>query len=132
MGGIDFAILRYAGSESVGPPSTPGLGLKSLLPLDESHLRPLENPGAPREPYQGGTDVVLSLELGLDDVTDKFTINNASFLPPSVPVVLQILSGKRRADELLPSGSVYVLPPKKVIELSIPARGAPRAPVSVF
>ena len=92
----------------------------------------MENLGAAGEPYQGGADVVLNLELGLDEVTDKFTINNTSFLPPSVPVVLQILSGKRQAAELLPNGSVYVLPPNKVIELSIPARGAPGAPVSVF
>ena len=132
LGGINSAILRYAGSESVDPPSTPGPPPKSLLPLKESDLHPLENPGAPGEPYQGGADVVLNLELGLDEVTDKFTINNASFLPPSVPVLLQILKGKRRAQELLPSGSVYVLPPNKVIELSIPARGPPGAPVSVF
>ena len=64
--------------------------------------------------------------------TDKFTSNNASFLLPSLPVLLQFLSGKGRADELLPRGSVYVLPPNKAIELSILARGAPRAPVSVF
>ena len=119
LGGINFALLHYAGSESIGPPSTPGLGPKSLLPLDESYLHPLQNPGAPGEPYQGSADVVLNLELGLNEATNKFMINNASFLLPSVPVLLQFLSGKGRRDELLLRGSVYVLPPNTVIELSI-------------
>ena len=113
LGEINFAILHYTTSESAGPPSTPGLKPKSLLPLDESHLHPLENLGALKEPYQGSTDVVLNLELSLDKVTNKFTINNTTFLPSSVPVLLQILSGKRWADELLLRGSIYVLPPKK-------------------
>ena len=102
---------------------------ESLRPLDESHIHPLENPW---EPYQGGADVLLNLELSLNNTTDKVTINNASFLPPPMPVLLQILSGKRWADKLLSSGSVDVLPPNKVIVLSIPVLGAPGAPVSVF
>ena len=102
---------------------------ESLHPLDESHIHPLENPW---EPYQGGADVLLNLELSLNNATDKVTINNASFLPPPMPVLLQILSGKRWADELLSSGSVYVLPPNEVIVLSILVLGAPGALVSVF
>ena len=43
-----------------------------------------------------------------------------SFVPPTVLVLLQILSGARRAQDLLPPGSVIPLPRNKVVELSIP------------
>jgi iron transport multicopper oxidase len=47
-------------------------------------------------------------------------VNNVSFVPPSVPVLLQILSGVTDAQKMLPAGSVYSLPLNKVVELSIP------------
>jgi hypothetical protein len=50
----------------------------------------------------------------------KFTVNGATFVPPSTPVLLQILSGARSASNLLPSGSVYPLPKNANIELSLP------------
>lgn len=43
-----------------------------------------------------------------------------SYVNPTAPVLLQILSGAMDATSLLPAGSVYVLPPNKVIEVSIP------------
>ena len=51
----------------------------------------------------------------------KFQINGVSFVPPTVPVLLQILSGAQTAQDLLPSGSVYPLPSNSTIELSLPA-----------
>lgn len=53
-----------------------------------------------------------------------------TFVPPTAPVLLQVLSGAQAAQDLLPSGSVYTLPPNKVIEISIPG-GAPGAPVRI-
>ncbi|KAI6145124.1 laccase [Pisolithus tinctorius] len=50
-----------------------------------------------------------------------FNINNVSFVDPTVPVLLQILSGATHASQLLPAGSIYELPHNKVIELSFPA-----------
>lgn len=50
----------------------------------------------------------------------NFAVNGATFKPPSVPVLLQILSGAQDVASLLPSGSVYSLPRNKVIEISIP------------
>lgn len=61
----------------------------------------------------------------------NFTINGVVFVPPSVPVLLQVLSGAADAASLLPSGSVYALQPNAVIELSIPAGGV-GTPVSIF
>ena len=48
-----------------------------------------------------------------------FNINGVPFQSPSVPVLLQILSGAKKAQDLLPAGSVYGLPRNSSIELSI-------------
>jgi len=119
-GGINSAILRYAGAPEVDPTTTQ---TPSVIPLQEAHLHPLTNAAAPGRPYPGGADVLFDLNIGLSP-EGLFTINDVSFSPPSVPVLLQILSGSRQASELLPKGSVFPLPPNKVVEVSIPAYGA--------
>ncbi|KAF8076151.1 laccase 2 [Lyophyllum atratum] len=75
----------------------------------------------------GGADVALNLAIAFDFATFKFSVNGATFVPPNVPVLLQIMSGAQNAQTLLPAGSVYGLPPNKVIELTIPggAVGSP-------
>lgn len=126
-GGINSAILRYAGALPVDPTTSQ---TPSIEPLLETNLHPLENPGAPGKPYPGGADVSLTLNLGVNPQGDLLSVNNVSFVPPSVPVLLQILSGNTKATELLPKGSVYSLPPNKVIELAIPGHGIIGSPVS--
>ncbi|KAI1786977.1 laccase B [Ganoderma leucocontextum] len=120
--GINSAILRYKGAPEQEPNSaqTP-----SLRPLVETGLQPLSNPAAPGRPYPGGVDHALHLNLGFSP--PNFTINDAKFDPPNLPVLLQILSGNRTAQSLLPKGSVYTLPPYSTIELSfnVSAPGAP-------
>jgi iron transport multicopper oxidase len=125
-GGISSAILRYAGARKVDPTTTQTL---SVIPLMEGNLHPLINPRAPGQPYPGGADVLFDLNINITD-QGRFTINNVSFTPPSVPVLLQILSGSTQASQLLPKGSVFPLPPNKVVEISIPALGAAAGPVS--
>jgi len=49
-----------------------------------------------------------------------FQVNGVSFDPPTVPVLLQILSGVKNASDLLPAGSIYGLDPNKSVELTIP------------
>jgi iron transport multicopper oxidase len=58
-----------------------------------------------------------------------FLINGFSFESPSVPVLLQILSGAQQASDLLPKGSIYGLEGNKSVEITIPA-GALGGPVS--
>lgn len=118
-GGLNSAVLRYVGANQTADPTS--LQTTSVNPLVESSLVPLTNPGAPGLPEVGGADVTLNLDLALNFTALQFTINGATFIPPTVPVLLQILSGAQAATDLLPSGSVYVLPHNKVIELSIPA-----------
>lgn len=124
-GGVNSAILRYL----LAPKADPTTPLKpSINPLLETNLHPLSNPGAPGLPQAGGADVPLNLNIVFNPAVLKFSINGATFIPPTAPVLLQILSGAKAAQDLLPSGSVYVLPPNKVIEVSIPG-GAPGSPV---
>ena len=128
-GGINSAILKYIAAPIFDPitpdPTTPQVA--STNPMLETNLHPLFNPRAPGIPIPGAADVNLNLVISLDTVAQKFSVNNFSFVPPTTPVLLQILSGAQAAQDLLPSGSVYVLPRNQVIEISIPggSRGSP-------
>lgn len=126
-GGINSAILRYKGAPKTDPktsqPSQPKL-------LNEADLHPLTNPRAPGKPYPGGADVNINLALAFDPVAFRFSVNGKSFVPPTVPVLLQILSGAKKPQELLPQGSIYMLPKNKVVEVTIPAGTVVGGPVS--
>ncbi|KAF5386580.1 hypothetical protein D9615_002148 [Tricholomella constricta] len=122
-GGINSAILRYKGAKEVEPNSSEKHYGKLL---EESELRPLLiDARAPGAPYPGGADVNINLDISFVPV--RFLINNVSYVSPAVPVLLQILSGAKTAQELMPAGSIYTLPRNKVIEVTIPG-GAPGAP----
>ncbi|KAG7439481.1 putative laccase 5 [Guyanagaster necrorhizus] len=117
--GINSGVVHYVGAASgVDPTSNQ---TTSVIPLVETNLHPLANPGAPGLPQAGGADVSLNLALAFDATNLDFTVNGVSFTPPTAPVLLQILSGASAAQNLLPSGSVYTLPANKVIEISVPA-----------
>ncbi|KAG5635841.1 Acyl-coenzyme A oxidase 2 [Sphagnurus paluster] len=120
-GGVNSAIMRYAGAEEVDPTTTSVLS----NPMLETNLHPLVSPGAPGAPNAAGADVAINLAVAFSN--GGFTVNGVHFAPPTVPVLLQIMSGARTAKELLPAGNVFTLPPNKVIEISIPggAAGSP-------
>ena len=126
-GGQNMAILRYEGASDEDPTSDAG---PYQLAFNEGNLHPLTDPGAPGIPEIGKADVNLVLAPGF---TTEYTLGNVTYVSPPVPVLLQILSGTRQATELLPNGSVYVLPPNKVIEISFPNPiAAPGGPVSAM
>jgi len=128
-GGQNMAILRYEGAADEYPTSDAG---PYELSFDEGNLHPLVNPGAPGIPEIGKADVNLQLSPGYTS-EDLFTLGNVTFVSPTVPVLLQILNGARQASELLPPGSIYTLPPNKVIEISFPnPDAAPGFPVSAM
>ncbi|KAI0360992.1 laccase [Trametes cingulata] len=123
-GGINSAILRYDGAPAVEPTTTQ---TPSTNPLVEANLRPFTPMPVPGSPVSGGVDLALNMAFNFNGT--NFFINGASFVPPTVPVLLQILSGAQTAQELLPSGSVYTLPSNASIEISFPATAAaPGAP----
>ncbi|KAJ7662306.1 yellow laccase [Mycena rosella] len=87
--GINTAILRYVGA-------------------DETDLHPLVATAVPGTAVAGGADVVMNLAITLDFTSFTFEINGDSFTPPTVPVLLQILSGAQSATDLLPTGSLSI------------------------
>nr|ACO53431.1 laccase 5 [Trametes sp. C30] len=121
-GGINSAILRYDGAAPVEPTTVQP---PSVIPMVEADLTTFDSRPAPGRPVPGGVDLALNLLFSFNG--SNFFINGASFVPPTVPVLLQILSGAQAAQDLLPSGSVFTLPPNADIEISMPA-GAAGAP----
>ncbi|KAI0360976.1 hypothetical protein OH77DRAFT_1390862 [Trametes cingulata] len=122
-GGINSAILRYKGAPKADPTTR---YRPSRNPLVETNLHPLVPMKVPGRSEPGGVDKPINLAFRFDGA--NFFINNASFLPPTVPVLLQVLSGAHTAQELLPSGSVYPLPLHSSIEITMPATVAAGAP----
>ena len=124
-GGINSAILRYEGAAEVEPTTS---ALDSPTALSEVDLVPLTDLAAPGEPVVGGVDLAINLAFSFNG--SMFSINGHPFVPPTVPVLLQIMSGSLTAGELMPNGSVITLPGNSTIEVSFPitAAGAPGAP----
>ncbi|KAG1740901.1 laccase [Suillus paluster] len=113
-GGQNSAILRYHDAPVAEPTTNQ---TQSTMPLLETNLHALINPGAPGIPGYGKADI--NLMMVVNKTNGIFYINGVAFQPPSVPVLLQILSGAQEATDLLPDGSVYVLEPNKVVELTM-------------
>ncbi|KAJ7431445.1 Cupredoxin [Mycena galericulata] len=113
-----------AGGSDAVEPTTNSTADNLLL---ETSLHPLVPSRVPGKPVPGGADINLNLNIVFNTTDLRFQINGASFIPPTAPVLLQILSGAQAATDLLPAGSVYSLPANKVIEVSIPggSAGAP-------
>ncbi|KAK7007823.1 multicopper oxidase/laccase [Favolaschia claudopus] len=122
--GINSAILRYVGADTVDPTTN---ATTAAAALDETNLHPLVSSPVPGTHTVGAADVALNLVITLDFTTFTFQVNGAEFIAPTAPVLLQILSGAHTAAELLPNGSVFTLPPNSVVELTIPG-GTPGAP----
>ena len=125
IGGLNSAILRYEGALSAEPTTSQD----TTNPLVETNLHPLTSPAAPGIPKPGAADVNLNLYIQFNVTALEYTINNASFSPPTLPVLLQIINGAMTPQQILPPGAVYVLPHNKVIEISMPG-GSPGSPVS--
>jgi iron transport multicopper oxidase len=117
-GGINSAIFRYWGALPREPRTT---STASNL-LDEAKLVPLTDPAAPGIPGQGKADVNLHMDIAF--AGEKFTVNGAEFIPPPLPVLLQIMSGASTPADMLPAGVIYELPINKVVEVSFTGGGA--------
>ncbi|KLO10959.1 laccase [Schizopora paradoxa] len=115
-GGVNSAILRYDGAPNVDP--THSFPNPNPVELNEADLHPIVNPGAPGEPHVGGVD--HAFQLNITHNNGLFQLNGTSFIPPSVPVLLQILSGATAANKLLPSGAIIPLVAGDTYEINIP------------
>lgn len=117
-GGLSSAILRYSGAPDQDPTTNK---TTSLLPLLEQNLHALINPGAPGVPEYGKADI--NIVIAAQNIGGVFYMNGVRYRPPTVPVLLQILSGAQQATNLLPNGSVFVLEPNKVVEVTMQTVG---------
>ncbi|KAH8085461.1 laccase 2 [Cristinia sonorae] len=116
-GGLNSAILRYRGAPKQDPKSQPPAQYNLLKEYD---LRPLENLAVPGRPVRGGVDFAKNFDFGFDFTRGNFLVDNVTFTPPNVPVLLQILSGAQNPNDLLPDGSVVPLPRNSAIEITMP------------
>ncbi|RXW13760.1 hypothetical protein EST38_g12094 [Candolleomyces aberdarensis] len=121
-GGVNSAILRYAGAPEVEPttPLPPSLEF-----LRESDLYPFSNPNAPGLPQIDGND--FNKTFAVDFNGTRFLMNNVSWQAPSAPILLQILTGSN-ASELMPQASIVQLRRNMVVQLnisSVSTRGTP-------
>jgi len=114
-GGRNLAILRYNGAPVADPTTTE---TNTTMPFLEPNLHALINPGAPGIPEYGMADINLLMNVYPTDYS-QYLINGVQFKPPTVPVLLQIMSGAQQATDLLPAGTVYVLESNKVVELTM-------------
>ncbi|KAG1817934.1 laccase [Suillus subaureus] len=121
-GGQNMAILQYRGAPVAEPTTNQ---TTSIMPLLETNLHALINPGAPGIPGYGNADI--NLMMYVTKIDGIFYVNGVAFKSPSVPVLLQILSGAQEAADILPEGSVYDLEANKVVELTM-INGEPRGP----
>ncbi|KAH9959972.1 laccase [Russula dissimulans] len=116
----NLAILRYAGALIQDPSNDPTENIPtSVLPLNETDLHPLEPTAVPGNPFPGGADININLNVtlrGLHGIPRKWLLLRS----PEVPVLLQILNGAN-ASELVPAGSIYPLEGNRSVEISIPA-----------
>ena len=89
----------------------------------ETNLHPLLNLGVPGPPIPGAADINFDLAIAFDSTTSsrfKYTLNGAAFVPPTDDSILsRILGGAMTAQDMLPTGGVYVLPPNEVVEVTL-------------
>jgi len=124
----NLAVLHYQGAPNANPTVDPTVNIPvSQNPLVETNLHPLTPSPVPGSPQPGGADININLDVQVNLAAGQFEVNGVAFEPPSVPVLLQILSGAKKASDLLPAGSIYGLDLGKSVELTIPggALGGP-------
>ncbi|KAG6882288.1 hypothetical protein C0993_011234 [Termitomyces sp. T159_Od127] len=117
------AILRYAGAPAKGPTTN----AISKYPLNEVNLHNRDHRKPPGEPRLSGADIVILIQQRYHEDTQLFDINNVTFRPPTVPVLLQILNGTYDIDSLMRKGSIYKLKANSSVEEQIHglSRGGP-------
>lgn len=116
--GLNSAILRYKGASAADPTTSKQTQENKLL---ETDLHPLSHPVAPGRSTADGADYVFNVTMGFDEETFTWTMNGVQFTAPDIPVLLQILSGARTAQELLPKGSFLVVERNKTVQINFPS-----------
>ncbi|EIM91692.1 laccase [Stereum hirsutum FP-91666 SS1] len=115
--GVNAAILRYRGAQEIDP-KTESIATNLMREQDlEVCYKIFSHPAT----YSDSTPTLQ------DANGTRFLVNGSRYVPPPVPVLLQILNGSIDAQEIMPIGSVITLPRDKLISITIPG-GSPIAP----
>ncbi|KAJ7121665.1 laccase 6 [Mycena epipterygia] len=115
---LTLAILRYVGAPAVEPTTVNVPGAK----LDDSLMHPIASQG-PGNLGSAPADFAVTLNIAQPNAP-FFDINGISYLSPSLPVLLQLLSGASKPADFIPSEQLILLPSNSIIEISIPGTGA--------
>ncbi|KAI0247080.1 hypothetical protein BJV78DRAFT_1285798 [Lactifluus subvellereus] len=106
------------------PAPAPPVEADALISHEETDLHPLDSTPMPGDPFPGGANININLDVTLSSDFTEFLVNGLSFDAPTVPVLLQILSGAQSASDLVPAGCIYGLDANKSVGITIPAGAA--------
>ncbi|KAJ8080638.1 laccase, multicopper oxidase, benzenediol:oxygen oxidorectuctase [Marasmius tenuissimus] len=112
------AILRYVGAPDEEPTTTNPGGPK----LNDGDMHPIAQEG-PGKLGDQPADIAFNLMISQPN-PPFFDINGISYLSPTVPVLLQIMSGAGQPQDFLPSEQILLITPNATIDVSIPGTGA--------
>ncbi|KAJ7183852.1 laccase-2 [Mycena filopes] len=115
---LALAILRYEGAAAVEPTTVNVVGPK----LDDQLMHPIASEG-PGKLGSGPPGFAKVLTISNSINPPFFDINGISYLSPSLPVLLQLLSGASKPQDFLPSEQVIVLPPNTIVDITLPGGG---------
>ncbi|TFK45381.1 A fully functional laccase from the Ligninolytic fungus Pycnoporus Cinnabarinus [Heliocybe sulcata] len=140
---LNAAILRYKSvplslpnATVVSTPKKPLLETDLHVRLNESSCKhrangfyqPLHHVKTPGGCAPGAVDKSFFFNTTFDISDTAFHVNGTTYQNPPLPVMLQILNGNYKAQELLPTGSVYPLPRNSTIEISFYANNTGPSP----
>ncbi|KAF7358305.1 Laccase-2 [Mycena venus] len=122
---LSLAILRYVGAPEVEPTTVDVPGAK----LDDALMHPIASEG-PGNLGSKPADKTIVLNITQPNAP-FFDINGISYLSPSLPVLLQLLSGASQPTDFLPSEQLHVhalcpkllLPSDSIVDITIPGAG---------
>jgi iron transport multicopper oxidase len=111
------AVLQYENASDTeepiqkNPPTLPAFDETKLFNAD------FNNPGlGDEEPLP---ENIHNIDVRTVSGSNFFTVNNKTFFPPTVPTLLQILSGAKDPADFIPSPNLIVLPRNSLIEVRL-------------
>ncbi len=108
------AIINYKGTP-VKEPTTSRVTSPTFREQDLRNAR-FNNPGLGNE-TDPAKITKLKFEVGLVNGSPFFTINGTTFVPPTVPALLQILKGAKNIMDVIPSEHMIFLERDQLIEV---------------
>ncbi|KAF6755667.1 laccase 16 [Ephemerocybe angulata] len=111
-----YAVLHYEGAPDAEPTTPAKVGASNVL--EEYQLAALENPGAP-----GGSapaDRIIDLQFSRETSGGtKWKFNGIQYQSPSVPTLLQIISGATNPADFTTSEHTLVLNHNEIVEIHL-------------